>query len=507
MFRRGPTRIDPQLVINWRPKTAPSFREGFSMVMRSVRRLALLLVVAIMVMAPFRASADQGSYDVIRVKTEDGATVLYRVWLTWPQVLLTTPDGGAWGFFSAQAGQVDAPNKLFVSRYDPTQAKWGEAVAVAGGAVQFGVAGAVDANGIAHVVFSDRVADVAENLSKLMYMHSNADGTWTTPVAVNDNADAGHQLAPSLAVDASGGVHVIWQDQRNVTPEQRAASPANAGIVGCDLTADGVCAADPIAISVPATADEIGNRPKLATDGQRLIATWSVYASISDDDLASASQIAWSSRPLGDPNAAWSAPQTLAAQQSDSIGGRLIDVASDPTGGVVAVYGRRADFTSLYYTRLAAGADAWSEPVVLTVGYRGSFPTVAVGADGTAFVAYNVGEGSTVTVGGVTVPAGASAPTQETELSVAEFGKRGQPVISVDNQGRVWAMYIFEPLYSGDLDANQVPNEVHVLRGASFSTEPAPTAQLNPPVLATPEAGTPVVGDGTGAESVGTPSS
>lgn len=459
-----------------------------------------------MLVAPLKASADQGSYEVIRVQNSDSATVFYRVWLTWPQVLLTTPDGGAWGFFSAQAGQIDAPYKLYVTHYDPVQAKWSDAVAVSGGNVQFGVAGAVDANGIAHVVFSDRTEDTAESLSKLMYMHSNPDNTWTTPVAVNDNADAGHQLAPAMTIDPSGGVHVIWQDQRNVSAEQRTASPANAGIIGCDLTADGICAADPVAISVPASATEIGNRPKLATDGQRLIATWSVYGSVSDQDLASASQVAWSSRPLGDPNAAWSTPQTLVAQQSDAIGGRLVDLATDPTGGVVAVFGRRADWTSLYYTRLAAGQDAWSEPVLLGVGNRGSFPSVAVGADGTAFVAYNLGDGDSVSVGGLTVPPGATAPTQETELAIAEFGKRGQPVISMDNQGRVWAMYIFEPLYTGDLDAGQVPSEVHVLRGAFFSTNPAPETQLTPPAVASPVAGTPVpAGDGTGSEATGTP--
>ena len=478
-----------------------------SMVIRSVRRLALFAALAMILMAPLRASADQGSYDVIRVKSDNGSTVLYRVWLTWPQILLTTPDGGAWGFFSAQAGTIDAPNKLYVSHYDPVQAKWSDAVAVPGGAVQFGVAGAVDANGVAHVVFSDRTEDSAESLSKLMYMHSNPDNTWTTPVAVNDNPDAGHQLAPAITIDPSGGIHVIWQDQRNVTAEQRAASPANAGIIGCDITADGVCAADPVAISVPSTADEIGNRPKLATDGQRLIATWSVYAGVSDEALASATQIAWSSRPLGDPNAAWSAPQPLAAQQSDAIGGRLVDVASDPTGGVVAIYGRRTDLTSLYYTRLTAGQDAWSEPSLLVAGNRGSFPSLAVGADGTAYVAYNVGEGQSVTVGGLTIPAGTNAPTQETEIAVAEFGRRGQPVTSVDNQGRVWVMYIFEPLYSGELEANQVPNEIHVLRGATFSTNPAPQEQLNPPPAASPVAGTPVpaAGDGTGGETTGTP--
>jgi hypothetical protein len=68
-------------------------------------------------------------------------------------------------------------------------------------------------------------------------------------------------------------------------------------------------------------------------------------------------------------------------------------------------------------------------------------------------------------------------------------------------------MYIFEPLYSGELEASQVPNEIHVVRGTTFSTNPAPDAQLNPPPPATPAAGTPVpaAGDGTGAEAGGTP--
>ena len=275
------------------------------MVMRSVRRLALFLAVAVMLIAPATgASANQGSYDVVRVHAEDGSSVLYRVWLTWPQLLLTTPDGGAWGFFSAQAGTVDAPFKLYVARFDPTSAKWSGATPVPGGAIQFGVAGSVDANGIVHVVFTDRAADDPAQFGRLMYMRTTPEGGWTNPVAVNENANAGHQLAPAIVADAQGGVHVVWQDQRMATPELRAASPANAGIIGCDLTPEGACSAEPVAVSVPATATEIGNRPRLTTDGQRLIATWSNYASSSDTDLASATQIVWSSRPLGDPAAA-----------------------------------------------------------------------------------------------------------------------------------------------------------------------------------------------------------
>ena len=477
------------------------------MVNRAARRLALIVAVALMLIAPLgTAQANQGSYDVVRIELEDGTTVLYRVWLTWPQLLLTTPDGGGWGIFSAQAGTIDAPFKLFTARFDPVAAKWTGAREVPGGTIQFGPSGDVDANGIAHIVFTDRADETDGQFGKVMYMRTTPEGGWTTPVAISEHADAGHQLAATIVVDGSGIAHVVWQDQRFATPEARTASPANAAIVSCELTADGICSGDPIMVFTPSTETEIGNRPRLSTDGQRLIATWSVYASSSDTDLSSASAIAWASRPLGDPAAAWSGAQALAARNEDAIGGRLFDIASDPTGGVVAVFGRVTNSTSLYYTRLAAGTDTWSEPMLLVVGARGAFPSVTVGGDGTAFVSYNIGGGDVVTVGGVSVPAGATAPTAQVEITPAEFGSRGQAVLTADSFGRVWALYVFEPLYYGELAAEQVPNEVHVIRGITFSSEAAPESQFTVPAASTPAADSPDATDGTGQpEVVGTP--
>ena len=479
------------------------------MVNRAVRRLTLIVAVALMLIAPLgTAHANQGSYDVLRIEQEDGTSVLYRVWLTWPQLLLTTPDGGGWGFFTAQAGTIDAPFKLFVARFDPVAAKWTGARAVPGGNIQFGAAGDVDANGVAHVVFTDRVDETDGQFGRVMYMRTTPEGTWTTPVAISENADAGHQLAAAIVVDNSGIAHVVWQDQRSATPEARAASPANAAIVSCELTADGVCSGDPITVFTPSTETEIGNRPRLSTDGQRLIATWSVYPSSSDTDLSTATSISWASRSLGDPAATWSGAQVLVARGEDAIGGRLFDIATDPTGGVVAVFGRASSTTSLYYTRLAAGTDTWSDPMLLVAGSRGAYPSVTVGADGTAFVSYNVGSGDIVTVGGLTVPAGATAPTAQVEITPAEFGSRGQAVLSADSFGRVWALYVFESLYVGDLAAEQVPNEVHVVRGITFSSEPAPEAQFTVTAPSTPTADSPSATDGTGQpEVVGTPGS
>src|SRR6478752_3256361 len=118
------------------------------MVMRSIRRLMLVFVAAVMLVMPGVATAaNQGSYDTLRVQLEDGTEVLYRVWTTWPQLLLTTPDGGAFGFFTAQAGTIDAPYKLYVARFDPTAAKWSDATSVLGGHIHIRATGAADSNG------------------------------------------------------------------------------------------------------------------------------------------------------------------------------------------------------------------------------------------------------------------------------------------------------------------------------------------------------------------------
>jgi len=467
-------------------------------VKQAIKRLALIVAAMAMLGLPGMAKANQGSYDVIRIQDGNGVQSLYRVWLTWPQMLLTTPDGGAWAFFTGQAGTIDAPYKLFVSRFDPIKARWTLASPVPGGDLQFGVAGAVDAAGHAHVVFTDRASDQDGVFGQVFYTHTLDDGNWTNPVAISANDKAGHQLAASIAVDANNVVHVVWQDQRYASDEQRAASPANADVLACELTADGLCAYEPFRLSVPAADGEIGNRPQIATDGQRVIAIWSTYSGTTDEQLTSATQISWAARPL-EAGSGWTAPQAAVLPEGTAIGGRLVDVASDPTGGVVLVYGRRTEYTQTYLTRLAGGTDAWSAPILLGDGIRGAFPSVAVGRDGTAYVVYNRGSAQAVTVAGQQIAPGATTAPRETEISTAEFGRKGQPIVDVTNSGEVWVMYVFEPVLTGELAANQVPNEIRIERGVGFFTDPAPESQLVTPTPATPVAASPV------ADAAGTP--
>jgi hypothetical protein len=444
------------------------------------RLAAIALVLALVGLPHGGARANQGSYDVIRLHDGTGAQSLYRVWLTWPQLLLTTPDGGAWVFFTGQAGTIDSPYKLYVSRFDPIDARWTIASPVPGGDLQFGVAGAVDASGHAHVVYTDRAGDTDGVYGQVLYTHTQDDGNWTTPVAISERSDAGHQLAPSVVVDAYQVVHVVWQDQRYRTDGERAASPANADVLACEIGDDGRCMYEPDRLSLPSRQGEIGNRPQVTTDGERIIAVWSTYAGTTDEELASATRISWASRGL-DFGPGWSAAQPAVLPEGTAIGGRLVDVASDPTGGVVLVYGRRTEYTRTFFTRLAAGSNAWDAPILLGDGVRGAFPSVAVGPDGTAYVVYNRGSAQAVTIAGQQIAPGATTAAQETELSTTQFGRKGQPVVDVAASGKVWVMYVFEPLLTGELDASQVPNEIRVERGVAFFTDPAPASQLVTP--------------------------
>ena len=92
---------------------------------------------------------------------------------------------------------------------------------------------------------------------------------------------------------------------------------------------------------------------------------WSVYNATSGIDTAA--NIQWSARPL-DPTATWSNPQQLitrnvdASGAGDQIGGRLLDLVADPTGGVGLVFGRHTgNVNNLFAQHLAAGGSDWSD--------------------------------------------------------------------------------------------------------------------------------------------------
>ncbi len=454
------------------------------MTQQGTRVVAGLIVLAMTWLANGTSGATpQPGYDTIRIDHQ-GTALPYQVWLDWSPFLLPMPDGGAWLFFSAQVKvprqpTADDPStyvlgtqKLYAAYFDPVTTTWQPAQAMKGGPIQFGASAVVDSYGTVHLVYTDRASDQA--YGTLVYVKSTPQGGWTDPLPVAPNPQAGHQLGADLVLDRYGGLHVIWQDQRNMDDAARAIA-ANADVFVSDLLPGGSWSA-PVQVNQRPDARTNASRPQLAVDGDRLVSIWSIYVGTSPEDLATAQRVEWSTRPLANPMG-WTTPRPVFERKNSQIGGRLLDLAADP-GGVSLVYGRRTTendraVTSLYLQRLQSGSATWDEPLPLVRGNRGSYPRIAIAPNGTLYLAYHVGTGSGVKVGAVALAPGADRVGAEEVLTAGEEGQQGIPIVAIDRSGRLWVAYIHEP-------PNGKPSEVRVLRGAWLSTSPAPEATPSP---------------------------
>lgn len=441
--------------------------------MRNVRSVAALFVVALVVasLPSTSAAQSQPSYDTLRIE-HDGVGLPYQVWADWRPLLISTPDNGAWVFFSADAAPTNGifTKRLYAARFDPTTNVWNPAQALPGNEVQFGPSAAVDNDGVVHLVYTDRVKDARETI--LVYTRSDGQGGWTDPVPVAPDPNAGLQLFGSLAFDKNGRLHVLWQDQRNVPLEARQAVNINADIYASELGDDGAWAA-PTPVSQRPGPDTYSNRPKLVVDNDRLIAVWSVYDKATR--LQSASRVAWSTRTLDNP--AWGEAETLLDRGNSQIGGYLVDVAPNPAGGAVIVYGKltRGEATDaatpaptqksdIFVRRLPSGANGWEDEIPVATSLYISYPAVAVGNDGVAYVTYEIDRNRLVHVGANMLAADADQPGPQTILTQGEPGSQYRPAIMVDPTGKVWVCFSHKALGA------RGPNEFRCLRGARVAT-------------------------------------
>ena len=198
----------------------------------------------------------------------------------------------------------------------------------------------------------------------------------------------------------------------------------------------------------------------LAADGDRLVAVWSGYDIAVG--LGTAVALMWSWRRIADPSG-WSVPQPIFDRGSDLIGGRFLDLASLPPGGVALVYGRKVSGgdNQIFVQYLDVDSDIWNQPILLVTGDRGSYPQIACAADGTLYVVYNLGSGIVVDVGAFSVGPGLSYIGQESNLTASEDGIQGIASVSVDAAGRPWVIYFHQPL-------GEVVTEARVLANAAF---------------------------------------
>lgn len=407
----------------------------------------------------------QPAYDVLRVD-DNGIGRAYRVWEEWVPEVVTTPDGGAWVFFTAQirTSEGSTERRLFASRFDPEKKVWLPARGMGSSATQFGATAATDSQGVVHLIYSNRVGDSSDAWSQLVYQRL-VNGSWTDPVPVAPHPDAGHQMLASLAIDAHDGLHVVWRDQRFVTPEARAKLATNADLLSSDLV-EGEWT-KPTLINNREAPDVNPGWPHLVADGDRLVVVWSIYRGTTAEEMKSAVRVDWSTRPL-DASRGWSTPQTLYMREGGDAGGRLIDLAADPRGGAVVVYGLFDHGNNdLMLQRLDAGNDAWTAPVLIAHGDFGYLPAVTIAGDGTIYAVFNNGRNRDVDIGGLIADASGQSSGAVT-LTPAEGGVTARASIALDRDETPWVVYMHQPEGSTNV------TEIQTVRAATF-TPPAPS--------------------------------
>lgn len=400
----------------------------------------------------------QPAYSVMRVD-DNGIGRPYRVWEEWVPQVVATPDGGAWIFFTAQARADEGygPRRLYTSRFDPVVKTWEPARPIGHDATQFGASAGVDSAGVVHLAYSERALTGDDTWSKLVYQRAQ-DGVWSDPTLVAPHDDAGHQMLATLAIDGDNNVHVIWRDQRLVSADLRNALPINADLLASDLVDGEWTTPEPVSVR---EADDLNPAwPHLAADQDRLVAIWSIYKGSTAEEMKSAASVQWSVRDLA-AGSAWSAPQTLFVREAGDAGGRLIDLAADPRGGVVTIFGLfNRGLNDLFQQRLEPGAETWSDPVHIANGDFGYLPTSVIADDGSIFVVFNNGRNRDVDIGGLKIaPDGSTAGA--VTLTPGEGGITARASIALASDGLPWVVYMHQPVGAtnvAEIQAVRAPN-------------------------------------------------
>jgi hypothetical protein len=415
--------------------------------------------------APPPPELAQPAYDVLRVD-EGGVGRAYRVWEEWVPKIVTTSDGGGWIFFTAQARNDEGYGirRLYASRYDPDLAVWLPARGIGNANTQFGASTVTDSEGVIHLIYSERATEGDNTWSQLVYQQF-VDDVWTAPSLISPHPDAGHQMLASLAVDANDVLHVVWRDQRYVSPEARAALPTNADLLSSDLR-EGEWT-EPQQINVREAPDINPAWPHLVADGNRLVLVWSIYRGTTAEEMKSAARVEWSERPI-DAEGAWTPPQVLFERESGDAGGRLIDLAADPRGGTAVVYGLyNRGANELFMQRLEPGTSSWTEPVLLSTGDYGYLPAIAIASDGALYAVFNNGRNRDVDIGGLVADSTGKNAGAVT-LTPGEGGVTARASIALDQNGVPWVVYMHQPVGSTNV------TEIQVVRAATFAP-PAPS--------------------------------
>ena len=274
-------------------------------------------------------------------------------------------------------------------------------------ATQFGATAAVDSQGVVHLVYSDRQADSDSleptRLSAVRRWLLDGPGCQWRPTRTPGTRCS--PRSPSMTPMASTSSGEISDSSRLKPAPRCRPTPisSSSDLVEGEWT-------EPTQINIREAPEVNPAWPHLAVDGDRLVVVWSIYRGTTAEEMKSAVRVEWSTRPL-DASSAWSAPQTLYVREGGDAGGRLIDLAADPRGGAVVVYGlyNRSN-NDLFMQRLEPEQAHGPAPVLIASGDYGYLPDITIGDDGTIYAVFNNGRNRDVDIGGLIADPSGRAP-------------------------------------------------------------------------------------------------
>ena len=289
---------------------------------------------------------------------------------------------------------------------------------------------AVGSTGAAIAVWQDyRMSPTADPFAQIDIFSSRWDpgaGAWSANARINDAA-TGQQFKPAVAVDGSDNGFAVWVDRRNGRSDIYASKrSAAAGTWGANARVNSTTKFDSQdfpAIAVSPSGDAIALWYRAANHKQNIWAsrlpagssTWGPEIRVTSNQTTQKQGPRVAFGPNGTAHAVWMDPAvgnadiwyaTLAAGSStwstntkisDDAGSAFqgpTDIGVDDAGNVsVAWTDRRATPYQLRVRRLPSGG-SWGASVVVAAD-GGNSPSIAVRADGRAFVVWHDGDAYT----------------------------------------------------------------------------------------------------------------
>ena len=261
---------------------------------------------------------------------------------------------------------------VYSSRWDPGTGTWASNTRINDVATgqQYKASVAVDANDNAYAVWVDRRNGRSDIYAS---KRSASTGNWSTSVRVNATTKFDSQDYPAIAVSASGDAIALWYRTAN----------NKSNIWAARLPAGGSSWGPEIRVTSNQTTQKQGPRVAFGPSGTAY-AVW-MDPAVGNADIWYATLAAGSS--------AWSTNTKVSDDPGSAFQGPA-DIGVDGSGNVaVAWTDRRTTPYELRVRRLASGG-SWGPSVVVTAD-GGNSPSIAVRADGRAFVVWHDGDAST----------------------------------------------------------------------------------------------------------------